>query len=93
MSRRAAAKHPEAALQVIDCRTTADDPKETLPARFDMCDYVNYHATRPTLYYTEKITNDKAKPAERRGRKATGPRFLREAKEDSPKDLKTAGLR
>jgi hypothetical protein len=30
--------------------------------------------------------NDKAKPAERRGRKATGPRFLREAKDDSPKN-------
>ena len=31
-------------------------------------------------------TNEKAKPAERRRQKATGPRFLREAKEDSPKD-------
>ncbi len=28
--------------------------------------------------------NDKAKAAERRGRKATGPRFLREATDDSP---------
>ena len=36
--------------------------------------------------------NEKAKPAERRGRKATGPRFLREAKDDSPKDPKIAGL-
>ena len=36
--------------------------------------------------------NDKAKPAERRGRKATGPRFLREAMEDLPKDPKTAEL-
>ena len=36
--------------------------------------------------------NDKAKPVERRGRKATGPRFLREAKDDSPKDPKTAEL-
>jgi len=35
---------------------------------------------------------DKAKPAERRGRKATGPRFLREAINDSPKDSKIAGL-
>ena len=33
---------------------------------------------------------DKAKPAERRGRKGTGPRFLREATEDSPKDPKMA---
>ena len=32
---------------------------------------------------------DKAKPAERRARKATGPRFLREAMEDLPKDPKT----
>ena len=30
--------------------------------------------------------NYKAKPAERRGRKATGLRFLREAMDDSPKD-------
>ncbi len=35
---------------------------------------------------------DKAKPATRRGRKATGPRVLREAMDDSPKDPKTAGL-
>ena len=35
---------------------------------------------------------DKAKPAERRGRKAPGPRFLREATDDSPKDPKIAGL-
>ena len=37
-------------------------------------------------------TTDKAKPAERRGRKATGPRFLREAADDSPKDPKMAEL-
>ncbi len=37
-------------------------------------------------------SNDKAKPAERQGRKATGPRFLREATDDSPKDPKIAGL-
>ncbi len=36
--------------------------------------------------------NDKAKPAKRRGRDATGPRFLREAMDDSPKDPKTAEL-
>ncbi len=35
---------------------------------------------------------DKAKPAERRGRKATGPRFLREATDDLPKVPKTAEL-
>jgi len=35
---------------------------------------------------------DKAKPVERRGRKATGPRLLREAMEDLPKDPKIAGL-
>ncbi len=39
-----------------------------------------------------KRTNDKAKPAERLGRKATGPRFLREATEGLPKDPKIAGL-
>jgi len=39
-----------------------------------------------------KRNNDKAKPAERRGRKATGPRFLREAKERLPEGPKIAGL-
>ena len=37
-------------------------------------------------------TTDKAKPAERRGRKTTGPRFLRDAACDATKDPKTAGL-
>ncbi len=36
--------------------------------------------------------NNKAKPAERRGRKDTGPRFLREVTDDLPKDPKTTGL-
>ncbi len=36
--------------------------------------------------------NVKAKPAKKRGRKAMGPRFLREAKDDSPKVPKMAGL-
>ncbi len=36
--------------------------------------------------------NDKTKPAERRGRKATGPRFLREVMADLPKGRKIAGL-
>jgi hypothetical protein len=36
--------------------------------------------------------SDKAKPAERRGRKATGPRFLRDGACDATKDPKTAGL-
>ncbi len=40
----------------------------------------------------EDTTNDKAKLAERRGRKAAGPRFLREATDDSLKDSKIAGL-
>ena len=35
---------------------------------------------------------DNAKPAERRGRKATGPRFLREAKDGPSKDPKIAEL-
>ncbi len=34
----------------------------------------------------------KGKPAERQGRKATGPRFLREATDDASKDPKIAGL-
>ena len=37
--------------------------------------------------------NAKAKPAERRGRKATGPRFLREVTEDSPKDPRSPSCR
>ena len=37
---------------------------------------------RPSLLYSSY--NYKAKPAERLGRKATDPRFLREAKDDSP---------
>ena len=40
-----------------------------------------------------ETTNDKAKPAERRGRKATGLRFLREAKGDTPKDPRSPGCR
>ena len=36
--------------------------------------------------------NDKAKAAERRARKTTGPRFLREAMDDSRKDPGIAGL-
>ena len=39
-----------------------------------------------------KHQSNKAKPAKRRGRKGTGPRFLREAMDDSPKDPKVAGL-
>ena len=43
--------------------------------------------------YKEATTyNDKANPVERRGRKATGPRFLRDAYRDAAKDIKTAGL-
>ena len=38
-----------------------------------------------------KRSHDKAKPVKRLGRKATGPRFLREAKEDLPKGPKIAG--
>jgi hypothetical protein len=36
--------------------------------------------------------NDRGKPDQSQGRKATGPRFLREATDDSPKGLKIAGL-
>jgi hypothetical protein len=39
-----------------------------------------------------KILSDKGKPDQSRGRKATDPRFLREAMEDLPKDPKTAEL-
>ena len=36
--------------------------------------------------------SDKGKPGKSQGRKAAGPRFLREAKEDLPKGPKIAGL-
>jgi hypothetical protein len=38
------------------------------------------------------LTTDKGKPDQSQGRKATGPRFLREASNDSPKDPKIAEL-
>ena len=38
------------------------------------------------------VTSDYGKPDQSQGRKATGPRFLREAMEDLPKDPKIAGL-
>ncbi len=47
----------------------------------------------PSSCYNSVTSNtDKAKPTKRWRRKATGPRFLREAKDDSPKDPKTAEL-
>ncbi len=42
-------------------------------------DYVNCTASGPIFNYTKLDNNDKSKPAERRGRKTTGPRFLRGA--------------
>ena len=46
--------------------------------------YVNNRIFSTGWAYKETtVNNDKAKPAERRGRKATGPCFLREAKDDS----------
>ena len=54
------------------------DPKQTLVILADL------HAE----WYTWVSGNtDKAKPAERRGRKAPGPRFLREATECLSKEL------
>jgi hypothetical protein len=38
------------------------------------------------------LVQDKSKPAKRQGRKATGPRFLRDAFDDATKDPKIAGL-
>ena len=38
------------------------------------------------------VALEKGNPGESQGRKAAGPRFLREAMDDSPKDPKTAGL-
>ncbi len=55
-------------------------------------DYINRQAMRPMLYYTHLVNGDKAKPAEKREREATGHRLFREAMDDSPKDPKTAGL-
>jgi len=47
---------------------------------------------RQNLNLLLHLVDNKAKPVERRGRKATGPRFLREVMDDSPKDPKIAGL-
>ena len=44
--------------------------------------------SKPVYYLPE----DKAKPAKRQGRKATGPRFLRDDACDATKDPKIAGL-
>ena len=68
----------------------AFDPNaDTLNAR--KCpDYVNYHPIRFSTILSSY--NYKAKPAARRGRKATDLRFLREAMDDSPKYPKIAGL-
>ncbi len=40
----------------------------------------------------DNLNKDKDKPAKRWGRKATGPRFLRDAFDDATKDPKTAEL-
>jgi len=47
-----------------------------------------------TLEHRYNLLQEKSKPAERQGRKATGPRFLRDAFDafDATKDPKTAGL-
>ncbi len=42
---------------------------------------------------TRNNNNEKGKPDQSQGRKVTGPRFLREAMEDLPRDPKPAGLR
>ena len=68
-------------------------PKAAIPGRFEysiMLTVEIYAAARRIK--KQQLSNNKAKPAERRGRKATGPRFLREATEDLPKDPKIAGL-
>ena len=55
---------------------TAVDPKRTLPSLDMPLRYANHPAKSSIFNYAYKDNNDKAKPAERRGRKATGPRFL-----------------
>ena len=47
-------------------------PKADIPVARMFRDLANYQAIRPILYYTYGTNNDdKAKPAERRGRKST----------------------
>ncbi len=54
----------------------------------------SYLSGNPANFFLPlRDNNDKAKPVQRRGRKATGPRFVREATDDSPKDATIAGLR
>ncbi len=74
---------PKADIELIGCRGAACDPKQTL--------VTDYRFVIQRLYLGH-LNIDKAKPAERRGRKVTGPRFLREATDDSPKDPKIAVL-
>ena len=68
--------HPRAATGLLDCREAANDPKRAFPVVLKPR-YVNSRDLNSGQVYKEAtIKNNKAKPAERRGRKATGPRFL-----------------
>ena len=82
---------PIAAIELVGLRGAASDPKQTFSVaqkvQIKLTDWTNC-----TFVLRLKGNNDKASPAERRGRKATGPRFLREAMEDLPKDPRAAKI-
>ncbi len=76
----------EADIKLKLAKGAANDPKRTFPiaqkVQIKLADWTNH-----TSVLRLKSNNDKAKPAERWGRKATGPRFLREATEQLPEGL------
>jgi len=81
-------------VSVIRCWHSADDPlRPSLPARRKRHYGNNQDLSGGWAYNKSKTNNDKAKPVKRRGRKATGPRFLREAMEDLPKEPRSPDYR
>ncbi len=88
---RMTALPPKADIELVLILRAANDPKRTfLPLKY----FPIMLTVRQSDQYVLGLedNNEKAKPAERWGRKATGPRFLREVTDDSPKDPKVAEL-
>ena len=74
---------PKAAARLVGLREAATDPYRNLGTSPDLPE-----DPRRALIGAEF---DKGKPAVRLGRKATGPRFLREEMDVSPKDPRSPG--
>ncbi len=71
---------------------TACDPKPPPQQIALRCLQLTYIFELTTLFVRVESGAGKGKSSESWRRKATGPRFLREAMDDSPKDPKIAGL-